>query len=127
MMVQVKVSLGELVDKLSILKIKKQKINDTQKLVHVENELKVLQETLDNLQLEGISSYEEELFKINSELWDIEDCIREKEKAKEFDSDFIEIARSVYVTNDLRFDVKNRCNQHFGSSLQEVKSYEKYD
>lgn len=127
MMVQVKVSLGELVDKLSILEIKSQKISDPQKLEHVNREKKSLQETLDDLALEGIEAFQKELFEVNSELWDIEDRIREKERNSQFDGEFIEIARAVYVTNDKRFDVKDRCNRHFGSSLQEVKSYEKYD
>lgn len=127
MMVQVEVSLGELVDKLSILEIKSQKITDTEKLKHVAKERQSLQDTLNKLGLEGVEKFQKELFAVNSELWDIEDRIREKERNGQFDEEFIEIARSVYVTNDKRFEVKDRCNRHFGSALQEVKSYEKYD
>ena len=127
MMVQVKVSLGELVDKLSILEIKAQKITDPEKLSHVQKEREALQSTLNELALEGIEAFQKELFEVNSELWDIEDRIREKERNSAFDAEFIEIARAVYVTNDKRFAVKDRCNRHYGSSLQEVKSYEKYD
>ncbi len=126
MMVQVKVSLGELVDKLSILEIKKEKIKDSEKLIHVERERHTLQETLDSLKLKGIENFQKELKEVNSQLWDIEDRIREKERDKEFDQGFIDLARSVYITNDKRFKVKARCNAHYGSELQEVKSYEKY-
>jgi len=123
----VKVSLGELVDKLSILEIKKVKIQDEEKQQHIEKERLALLETLNNLALEGISTFLEQLRHINLELWEIEDKIREKERAKEFDSEFVELARSVYITNDKRFEVKSLCNGHFGSELREVKSYEKYD
>jgi hypothetical protein len=126
-MVQVKVSLGELVDKLSILEIKKVKIQDEEKQQLIEKERLALLETLNNLALEGISTFLEQLRHINLELWEIEDKIREKERAKEFDAEFVELARSVYITNDKRFEVKSSCNGHFGSELREVKSYEKYD
>lgn len=126
MMVQVKVSLGELVDKLSILEIKKEKITDKLKLEHVERERQALNETLSLLKLEGIETFQNELKQVNLKLWEIEDKIREKERDKDFGEGFVELARSVYITNDQRFDVKARCNQHFGSELHEVKSYEKY-
>lgn len=126
-MVQVKVSLGELVDKLSILEIKKIKIQDNEKQLHIEKERLSLLETLNNLSLEGIDAYLEQLRAINLELWEIEDKIREKERAREFDEAFIELARLVYKTNDQRFEIKSSCNNAFGSDLREVKSYEKYD
>lgn len=127
MMVQVKVSLGELVDKLSILEIKKEKITDQEKLAHVENEHHALTETLEDLGLDGIETFQRELKEVNLKLWDIEDQIREKERDKDFGQGFIDLARAVYITNDKRFEVKARCNQHFGSELHEVKSYEKYE
>lgn len=126
MNVKVEVSLGELVDKLSILRIKQKFISDQKKLVHVNKEEAILEKTLSELSLPGIESFLEELISVNSKLWKIEDDIREKERSKSFDQEFIELARAVYVTNDLRFDVKNRINAQYGSSLQEVKSYEDY-
>jgi len=127
MLVQVKVSLGELVDKLTILAIKSEKITDPEKLKHVKREFDELKRTLDELNLEGIDEHFEELKKINEELWVIEDDIRDKERDKEFDEAFVKLARAVYVTNDQRFGAKARCNERYGSELQEVKSYQKYD
>lgn len=125
--VLVKVSLGELVDKLSILSIKGEKIADEEKLVHVRKEYSELDKTLKDLKLEGIEDHFKALKKINEELWQIEDDIRDKERDKEFDEEFIRLARAVYVTNDKRFAAKKKCNEAYGSELQEVKSYKKYD
>lgn len=127
MQVKVSVSLGELVDKITILKIKKEKIRDPKKLSHVQKELQELTGTLKDLGLEGMEDFENELISINSSLWEIEDNIREKEREKAFDEEFISLARSVYFTNDKRFEVKAKINSHFGSSFHEVKSYESYD
>ena len=126
MNIKVDVSLGELVDKISILRIKQKFITDTEKLSHVNKEEQVLSQTLFELKLEGITPFLEELVKVNTKLWKIEDDIRDKERDKEFDQKFIELARAVYVTNDQRFDVKNRINSKFDSGLREVKSYQKY-
>ena len=120
------VSLGELVDKLSIVKIKLRHIQDAQKRIFLQKEHDILQEKLDSLELTGIDFHLESLIEINSILWKIEDDIREKERHKSFDQDFIELARSVYINNDERFRRKNKVNEQFGSDLQEVKSYRKY-
>ena len=127
MSVKISVSIGELIDKITILKIKQRKIDDTQKQVYITEELNVLSEALNALSLEGPEVFIQELEKINLELWDIEDDIREKERQKSFDEEFIKLARSVYITNDKRFDVKSRCNSTYGGAIQEVKSYQDYD
>jgi patatin-like phospholipase/acyl hydrolase len=121
------VSLGEMVDKYTILTIKEKFISDEAKLVHIKKEKDVIFKIIEDLKLENLEPLLNELTQVNETLWKIEDDIREKEKAKEFDEKFIEIARSVYVTNDLRFELKNRINTTFGSGIQEVKSYEDYN
>ncbi|PIP94677.1 MAG: hypothetical protein COW00_09195 [Bdellovibrio sp. CG12_big_fil_rev_8_21_14_0_65_39_13] len=126
MKVQCQVSLGELVDKITILLIKKEKIVDENKLILVNEELSVLSTTLESLSLDEIGTYLENLKTVNSELWVIEDLIREKERVKLFDKEFIELARKVYITNDKRFEIKNKINEKFGSSIKEVKSYKSY-
>ncbi|MCR9203154.1 MAG: DUF6165 family protein [Halobacteriovoraceae bacterium] len=127
MKVQVSVSLGELIDKITILKIKQEKIGDTEKLKHVRNELTSLQATLDSLGLDGYQALETQLIETNTKLWEIEDDIREKERNKDFGEGFIQLARAVYITNDQRFELKSQLNGKFGSQFQEVKSYESYD
>ena len=126
MKVLVNISLGELVDKISILKIKLEEISNEEKLKLVQEELNLLTETLNELDLAGIDEYLGKLKSVNHELWKIEDDIRIKEKKSEFDEEFIHLARSVYQTNDKRFDVKNDINHKFGSKVKEVKSYEDY-
>ena len=127
MLINTPISLGELVDKISILIIKQKNITDKTKLDHVKKELDFLQKTLMNyVQQEEINNYLENLININSKLWNIEDDIRECERKKLFDQSFIDLARSVYFTNDERAKVKNDINKIFGSELVEVKSYEKY-
>ena len=127
MLINTPISLGELVDKISILIIKQKNIIDESKLDHVKKELDFLQKTLMNyVQQEEINNYLENLININSKLWNIEDDIRECERKKLFDQTFIELARSVYFTNDERAKVKNDINKTFGSELVEVKSYEEY-
>ena len=127
MLINTPISLGELVDKISILIIKQKKITDKTKLDHVKKELNFLQKTLMNyVQQEEINNYLENLININSKLWNIEDDIRESERKKLFDQSFIDLARSVYFTNDERAKVKNDINKNFGSELVEVKSYEEY-
>ena len=125
MRIEVPVSFGELLDKLSILKIKLEMISDKEKLADISVEEKLLQEKVDSLKLDTSELFVE-LLQVNKELWKIEDDIREKERKDEFDGDFIELARSVYITNDQRFDIKSRINLKFGSEIKEVKSYEKY-
>lgn len=126
MNIKVDVSLGELVDKISILRIKQKFITDQEKLAHVNKEESVLSKTLQELELDGIQAFLEELVEVNSKLWKIEDDIRDKERSKSFDQEFIDLARAVYVTNDQRFDVKNRINSQYQSGLREVKSYQDY-
>ena len=127
MLINTPISLGELVDKISILIIKQKNIADETKLDHVKKELDFLQKTLMNyVQQKEINTYLENLININSKLWNIEDDIRECERKKLFDQTFIDLARSVYFTNDERAKVKNDINKAFGSELVEVKSYEEY-
>ena len=127
MLINTPISLGELVDKISILIIKQKNITDETKLDHVKKELDFLQKTLMNyVQQEEVNNYLENLININSKLWNIEDDIREWERKKLFDQTFIDLARSVYFTNDERAKVKNDINKTFGSELVEVKSYEEY-
>ena len=127
MLINTPISLGELVDKISILMIKKKNISELIKLQHVNKELEFLQKTLKNyISEDRINEFLLKLVNINSKLWDIEDDIRECERKKLFDQTFIDLARSVYFTNDERAKVKNDINQTFGSELVEVKSYEEY-
>ena len=127
MLINTPISLGELVDKISILIIKQKNITDETKLDHVKKELDFLQKTLMNyVQQEEINNFLENLININSKLWNIEDDIRECERKKLFDQSFIDLARSVYFTNDERAKVKNDINKTFGSELVEVKSYKEY-
>ena len=127
MLINTPISLGELVDKISILMIKKKNISDSIKLQHVNKELEFLQKTLKKyISKDEINDFLLKLVNINSKLWDIEDDIRECERKKLFDQTFIDLARSVYFTNDERAKVKNNINKAFGSELVEVKSYEEY-
>ena len=127
MLINTPISLGELVDKISILMIKKKNISDSIKLQHVNKELEFLQKTLKKyISEDEINDFLLKLVNINSKLWDIEDDIRECERKKLFDQTFIDLARSVYFTNDKRAKVKNDINKTFGSELVEVKSYEEY-
>ena len=120
------ISLGELIDKISILKIKLANITDQEKLLHVKKEEEILMKQLTSLSLEGIDFHLKQMIEVNSKLWKIEDDIRDKERDKKFDHEFIELARAVYVTNDERFNRKNRINQQYQSQIVEVKSYQKY-
>ena len=127
MLISTPISLGELVDKISILMIKKKNISDSIKLQHVNKELEFLQKTLKKyISEDEINEFLLKLVNINFKLWDIEDDIRECERKKLFDQTFIDLARSVYFTNDERAKVKNDINKTFGSELVEVKSYEEY-
>lgn len=126
MNIKVDVSLGELVDKISILRLKMARISDTEKVAAATQEEKILSHALSALNLSGIEQHLSKLEEINGRLWEIEDSIRLKEKSKKFDDEFISLARAVYVTNDQRFDAKNEINRRYGSSIVEVKSYEDY-
>ena len=127
MIIRTPVSLGELVDKISILHIKNIKIKDEEKLILIRTELDLLNKTLhDHIKIEDIQKHLDLLIEINSKLWVIEDDIRDCERNKNFDQKFIDLARSVYFTNDKRSKVKLDINKKFGSKIIEVKSYESY-
>ena len=126
MIVETPVSIGELVDKITILRIKSRRIKDKQKLININNELNQLITIFSKLEIPDILFEFVELEDINRKLWDIEDDIREKERSKQFDEEFIELARSVYITNDRRSEVKKQINLKVGSDLIEEKSYEQY-
>ena len=127
MIINTPVSLGELVDKISILHIKNTNIKDNEKLLLVKEELSLLQQTLnDHVNSDQIKPFLDSLIDINSKLWVIEDDIRDCERDKIFDQKFIDLARSVYFTNDKRSEIKLEINKKFGSKIVEVKSYEKY-
>ena len=123
------VSYGELIDKISILEIKAERIADAAKVANVRRELAALLGTWNAhpaSRVQPIDDLWAGLRKINGELWDIEDRIRDKERESLFDAEFIELARSVYVTNDERAAIKRRINSKLGSSLVEEKSYREY-
>jgi hypothetical protein len=126
MNIECEISLGELVDKISILRIKLQNITDAQKLIHVKKEEQVLSQKLDSLKLTNIDFHMNQMIDVNQKLWKIEDDIRDLEREKRFDKEFIELARAVYVTNDERFIRKNTINTVYQSGLVEVKSYKDY-
>ena len=127
MIIKTPVSLGELVDKISILHIKNLNIKDSEKLKLVKEELLLLNKTLDDhINRNDIQLHLDSLIAINSKLWVIEDDIRDCERNKIFDQKFIDLARSVYFTNDKRSAVKLEINKKFGSKIIEVKSYEQY-
>jgi hypothetical protein len=126
-MIHVPVSVGELIDKLSILHVKSVKITNEEKLVLVNKEFELLY----NLSSVYLNSSEIELLyhqlcDINSKLWEIEDELRILETRRSFNTDFIELARGVYYTNDERFRLKNEINQITDSEIREVKEYVKY-
>ena len=122
------ISPGELLDKITILEIKSERIESADKKSHVDIELKLLNQVWQESVSEDarLVSMREELKSINESLWVIEDDIREEERNKRFGDQFVELARSVYVTNDQRADVKKRVNLHLNSEIVEEKSYQDY-
>ena len=124
----VPISPGELIDKITILEIKSQRITDAAKLANVRTELAMLKETWSASAWSAIDIGAEwtGLRDVNAQLWDIEDRIRDKERDSQFDAVFIELARAVYVTNDERAALKRRINTKLGSALVEEKSYADY-
>ena len=124
----VPISPGELIDKITILEIKSERMTDEVKLRNVRAELALLNQTWRASAYSATNSDAEwvGLRDINAELWDIEDDIRDKERAGEFDGEFIRLARAVYVTNDERAAIKKRINLMLGSALVEEKSYKEY-
>lgn len=126
--IKVPISPGELVDKITILEIKSARITDAAKVANVRTELTMLQETwrTSAYASHDIAAQWAALRKINEKLWDIEDDIRDMERARVFDKEFIQLARAVYVTNDERAAVKRDINTRLGSKIVEEKSYAKY-
>jgi len=125
----VEISNGELLDKISILELKILKIEDKEKLINIMTEFDKLNPLAVDLfeRYDGqLQNHYLELAKINGELWDIEDWIRDCEREKRFDKEFVELARSVYITNDKRSEVKKLINIMTGSGLVEEKSYKEY-
>ena len=124
----VPISPGELIDKITILEIKSQRMTDAAKLANVRTELGMLTETWKVYAGAAVDIDAEwkALRAVNEQLWDIEDRIRDKERDGRFDAQFIELARAVYVTNDERAAIKKRINTQLGSTLVEEKSYAEY-
>jgi hypothetical protein len=124
----VPISPGELLDKITILRIKSQRMTDAAKLRNVRVELETLEKTWrdSGSALPEVARDEAALQRVNESLWDIEDQIRDKEAAQSFDARFIELARAVYVTNDERAAIKKRVNTLLGSRIVEEKSYKAY-
>ena len=126
-MISVPVSIGEMIDKLSILQVKKNNVKDENKLVFIKKEFELLynfsSEYLSNLETESIYH---RLVEVNSNLWDVEDKLRVMEKEQKFDDEFISLARKVYFTNDERFRLKNEINLITDSEIREIKDYVKY-
>ena len=123
----IEVSHGEIVDKLTILQIKKENITDPSKLDNIVKEYDYLLSVVENdLGISTESPEYLELLSINKELWVIEDDIRDKERVKEFDDDFIKLSRAVYYTNDVRAKIKKEINLKYSSGFVEEKSYQSY-
>jgi len=124
----VPISPGELLDKITILRIKAARITDPSKMANVRLELGLLEKTWQQSGCAGACPQADEraLHAVNERLWDIEDRIRDKELVKTFDREFIELARAVYVSNDERAAIKKRINLQLGSRIVEEKSYKPY-
>jgi hypothetical protein len=126
-MVTIPVSVGELIDKLSILQVKKLKITNPEGLKYVSEEFELLYNQSETyFQVSELKSLYESLTEVNSTLWDVEDKLRVFESEKKFDQEFIELARKVYYTNDERFRLKNKINSITSSEIREVKDYKPY-
>ena len=128
MLINTPISVGELIDKITILQIKRERIDDLEKLNYVNNELTqllhiIIQNDLNTAELKTLST---QLKTINETLWGIEDAIRDCERAKDFSDIFIQLARRVYITNDKRAEIKREINKLTNSVLHEVKSYQDY-
>lgn len=123
---KIDISIGELVDKVTILSIKLDKIKNTKKLKNIEKEYDLLYESMKNIGITKDSEDFKNLIQVNLRLWDIEDKIRIKEAGQEFDDNFIQLARSVYFENDKRAKIKKQINLTFGSDLIEEKEYVQY-
>lgn len=129
MSIKIEISIGELLDKITILEIKSERIDDVEKLKNINKELLILKRQWAESPYsdKDLSEEVDELKKINEQLWEIEDAIRDKEKEQAFDEKFIGFARSVYFTNDKRAAIKHLINSKVGSELIEEKSYSDYN
>ena len=129
MSVHVEISIGELLDKISILQIKSERITDQSKLNNIKVELESLLETWRSSSFSETEIVEElaQIREVNEKLWELEDDIRIKEDRQSFDEEFVRLARSVYVTNDQRAEIKRKINEKLGSALIEEKSYSNYN
>ena len=129
MEIEIPVSVGELLDKLSIVEIKRTKIKDNEKLSYLNLEYELLSKKAKNIRKiskKDFDNFYSSLMEINLKLWDIEDEIRLLEGKKQFDKDFIDLARNVYITNDMRFEIKSNINKYFGSTIVEQKELKNY-
>lgn len=129
MNIEIPISTGELLDKLSILEIKKDKVKDPTKLKNIKHEYDLLSNlslSLKEKDEKNFNSLYGEILNVNKKLWDIEDRIRILEAEQRFDEEFISVARSVYFINDDRFDIKKKINETFGSDVAEEKEYIEY-
>tara|TARA_Y100001935_G_scaffold77613_3_gene64833 strand:+ start:2132 stop:2521 length:390 start_codon:yes stop_codon:yes gene_type:complete len=128
MRIEIPISFGELIDKLTILEIKKSKITNKEKLKKIQLEYELLNKKYQTIlnDRKELQVFYEALLKVNNKLWEIEDKIRIFENNKEFNDEFIDLARSVYKSNDERFAIKNDINKTFDSEIQEQKEYENY-
>ena len=120
----VPVSIGELYDKYTILQIKQERIKDEGKLVFINKELEYLKKQTDTFNLDA--SLVRELKTVNEILWNVEDNIRDKERRKEFDAEFISLSRNDYIKNSERSQLKNKINSNLNSELIDIKSYSEY-
>jgi hypothetical protein len=126
---EIKVSVGELLDKITILEIKKNKIQDPIKLANITKEYDYLFQKLKEYDIirDSFKRYFKDLLEVNMELWDIEDGKRLCELNQDFGDHFVQLARQVYIKNDLRASIKKNINIYYGSEIVEEKSYTKYD
>ena len=128
MEITIPASIGELVDKLTILNIKLENVTNKEKKENLVKEKNKLQKIYDDLNFDDeMDQFFNQLMTINKKLWNIEDEIRILERNKQFDEKFIKLARSVYITNDERFSIKNKINNFVGSNIKEEKLYQKYN
>ena len=128
MKIKIPVSAGELVDKITILKIKKKNVIDQNKKENINKELDMLTDIYNEINnANKLDNFLKKLLVVNQKLWEIEDQIRVLERKKQFDKDFILLARSVYIENDKRFEIKNEINTFLGSAIKEEKLYEDYN
>lgn len=124
MNIEIPVSFGELIDKITILEIKSNNIKESTKLININKELVMLNDILDKLAIQhNINNFQTQLLEINLKLWNLENKIRDFEESKTFNEEFIEVARSIYHTNDQRSQIKKIINFKFGSSIIEEKSH----